>query len=320
MKKRLPVIIIAIIVILVIAISVVIKNKESAAGKKIVIAVIPKGTSSFWHKVNMGAEDAAKEAGITIFWNGPNRESDRDEQIQIVKDFIAMKVSGIVLAPLDDKALVPVVEQTAEKNIPCVIIDSGIQTDKYVSFIATDNYKGGVMAAQRMGQILNGKGKVVVIKFAPGSASTTERENGFIDTIKKEFPNIIIADTKYGMDTPETALQATEDLLTKNPELDGLFACNNSTSIGALSALKSQGRAGKVKMIGFDSPQLLVDGLKEGIVDSFVVQNPYKMGYLGVKTVLARINGQQVERRIDTGINLITKENLDSPQAKMALE
>jgi ribose transport system substrate-binding protein len=174
------------------------------------IAVIPKGTTHiFWQSVHAGAEAAGKEFGCQIYWNGPERETDRERQIQIIEDFVVRKVDGIVLAPLDRKALIPPVEKLANLKIPCAIIDSGIDTDKYLCFAATDNYQGGVLAARRMAEILGGKGKVVVVKYVPGSASTTERENGFIDTVKKEFSGIEIVDTKYGQDTVETALQAT---------------------------------------------------------------------------------------------------------------
>jgi len=285
------------------------------------IAVIPKATTHFfWQSVRAGALKAGQETGVKILWNGPERESDREKQIQIVEDFIALKVSGIVLAPNDSRALVPSVEKIFAKNIPCAIIDSGIETDKYVCFAATDNYQGGVIAAKRMGEILGGKGKIIVVKYMPGSASTTNRENGFIDTIKKEFPEIKIVDTKYGMDTRETALQATEDMLTRNVGLDGLYACNASTSSGALSALGSQGRAGKIKMVGFDADEMLVDGLRAGVIDSLVVQNPYKMGYEGVKAVLAKLDGKEVPKHIDTGVELVTKERLDEPKIKALLD
>ncbi len=318
MKKILPIVLLAALAVLFIGIGIVRKGGDSGRRR---IAVIPKGTTHiFWQSVRRGAEDAGAEAGVKIFWNGPERESDRDKQIQIIRDFVVQRVSGIVLAPLDSKALVPSVEQVYAKGIPCVIIDSAIETDKYVCFAATDNYKGGIIAAKRMGKILNGKGKIVVIKYMPGSASTTNREDGFIDTIRKEFPDIEIVDAKYGMDTVETALQATEDLLTKNAELDGLYACNASTAVGALQGLRSQGRAGRIKMVGFDTERALIDGLEEGIIDSLVAQNPYKMGYEGVKAVIAQLDGKKVEKRLDTGVALITKENLHTPKIQALLK
>lgn len=284
------------------------------------IAVIPKGTSSvFWESVRLGAQKAGEELGYEISWNGPELESDRERQIQIVEDFIALKVAGVVLAPNGSNALVPKVEEMFAKNIPCVIIDSEIDTDKYVSFAATNNYQGGVIAARRMGKILNGKGKVIVTKFMPGSGSTTNRENGFIDTIEKEFPDIEIVDTKYGMATVETALQAAEDLLTKHAQLDGLYACNASTSVGSAQALQSQGRADSIKMVGFDAEETLIDKLRSGVVDSLVVQDPYKMGYTGVKTLVDKINGKEVPKLIDTGVELVTLERLEEPKIKALL-
>lgn len=317
MKKFLGVIVLAVLAVVFIVVGLM--QKETGKTERR-IAVIPKGTTHlFWKSVHAGAQKAGDEAGVKIFWNGPEREADREKQIQIIEDFIVQKVSGIVLAPNDNKALVPVVEKVFEKNIPCVIIDSAVETDKIVCFAATDNYKGGVIAARRMGKILNGKGKIIVIKYAPGSASTMKREAGFINTIEKEFPGIKIVDTKYGWDTVETALQATEDLLTRNAELDGLYACNESTSSGALQALRSHGRAGKIKMVGFDAGELLIEALKSGAIDSLIVQNPYKMGYEGVKAVIAKLDGKEVPKQIDTGVELVTKERLGEPEIKTLL-
>ncbi len=284
------------------------------------IAVIPKGTTHiFWQSVHAGAQKAGQELGFQIYWNGPERETDRERQIQIVEDFIVQKVDGIVLAPLDRKALVPCVEKLWSLKLPCAIIDSGVDTDKYACFAATDNYQGGVMAARRMGEVLQGKGKVVVLKYVPGSASTTERENGFIETIQKEFPGIQIVDTKYGQDTVETALQATEDLLTRHPDLQGMFACNASTAVGALQGLQSQKRA-EVKLVGFDAEKALLDGLRAGQIDALVVQDPFKMGYEGVKAVVAQLHGQSVPKRIDTGVELITQARLAEPRIRELLK
>ena len=317
MKKFLPVIVIAAIAVVFILIGI---SRKGQGTDEIKIAVIPKGTTHiYWESVRAGAQKAGDEAGVQIFWNGPKLETDREEQIQIIEDFLIKKVSGVVLAPLDSKALVPSVEKMFDDGIPCVIIDSGIETDKIVSFAATDNYKGGVLAGQRMGEILGGQGKIIVVRYTPNSDSTTQRENGFIDTIKKDFPNIEIVDEQYGMATVETALQATEDMLTKNTELDGLYACNASTAVGAMQALQSQGRDGEVKMVGFDAEDALINGLKSGVIDSLVVQNPFKMGYEGVKAVLAALDGEEVPKRIDTGVELVTIERLEEPEIKELL-
>jgi ribose transport system substrate-binding protein len=292
-------------------------SPESAA--KHTIAVIPKGTTHiYWQSVKAGAEAAGKEFGYAIQWNGPERETDRERQIQIIEDFIVQKVDGVVLAPLDKDALVPSVEKLASLKIPCAVVDSAVATDKYVTFAATDNYQGGVLAARRMGEILGGKGNVIVLKYVPGSASTTDRENGFIDTIQKEFPGIKIVDSKYGQDTVETALQAAEDMLTKNQNVQGFYACNAPTAVAALQALQTQKRS-EIKMVGFDAEKALIDGLKAGQIDALIVQNPFKMGYEGVKAVAMSIKGQPVEKKIDTGVEVVTKPALEKPEIKTLL-
>jgi ribose transport system substrate-binding protein len=294
-------------------------SSSSAPNSQPTIAVIPKGTTHvFWQSIHAGADAAGKEFNCKIIWTGPEREGDRERQIQIIEDFIARKVDGMVLAPLDNKALVPSVENLAAHKIPCVIVDSGVETDKYVTFAATDNYKGGVLAAKRMGEILAGKGNVLLMKYAQGSASTMQREQGFSDTIQKEFPNIKIVDSKYGLDTVETALQAAEDLLTRNKDVQGFFACNESTAVGTLQALRSQKRSG-IKFVGFDGSKALIDAMKGGEIDALVVQNPYKMGYESVKAVMMSLQGKPVEKRIDTGVELITKASLDDPKVKELL-
>ncbi|HUT79145.1 MAG TPA: substrate-binding domain-containing protein, partial [Polyangia bacterium] len=316
MKRSLHVIVLLIVA----AVLVFAGSGCKKGGSKPTIAVIPKGmTHSFWISVREGAEKAGRELGYEIAWQGPVRERDVEAQVQIVEDFVQQGVKGVVLAPVDDGGLVPKVEQLAEKKIPCVIIDSGVKSDKYVSFVATDNYEGGRIAARRMGKILNGKGRVMVVKYQPNSDSTTARENGFIETIEKEFPGIKIAAAEYGEDTVETALARVEDMLTANPDLQGLFACNQSTSLGALQALKSCKRS-EVKMIGFDADRALVGALQAGQIDSLVIQNPYKMGYEGVRTLVAHIRGQQVPRNIDTGAKLVTMESLNDPEVKEALD
>jgi ribose transport system substrate-binding protein len=281
------------------------------------IAVIPKGTThSFWNSVLAGAQKAAKEHDVEIIWAGPDREGDREKQIQIVEDFIVKKVAGIVLAPTDAGALVPVVERAATFKIPVVIIDSDLGTDKRVSFVATDNYAGGALAAKHMAKLLGGKGKVAVIKYMAGSASTAARENGFIETLKKGFPDIVVVEDRYGMDTVETALSAAEDVLTRHKQLGGIFACNESTSRGALRALESQGRVAAVKMIGFDAADSLLRGLEAGRIDALVVQNPYAMGYKGVGSAVAAIKGESVKARIDTGVELVTRDRLKMPEIR----
>ena len=295
--------------------------------KKLTIAVIPKGTThEFWKSIHAGSIKAANEltaAGtqVEVIWKGPLREDDREQQIQVVEGFAAQGVNGIVLAPLDDRALVRPVADAKRAGVPTVIIDSGLQSKDFVSFVATDNRKGGSLAAERMGQLLNGKGKVLVLRYAEGSASTSEREAGFIDTIKQKFPEIDLVSTdQYAGATRDTAKRASENLLNRfGDEVQGIFTPNESSTAGMLLALQDIGKAGKVSFVGFDVSQQFIDALNAGQLHGIVVQNPFNMGYLGVKTMVESLTGKSVADRIDTGVMLVTKENMASPEVNELL-
>ncbi len=294
------------------------------------IAVIPKGTThEFWKSVHAGALKAASElaeAGkpaIKIQWKGPIREDDRDAQINVVDDFVTRRFAAIVLAPLDDQALVGPCVDAKEHGIPVVIIDSGLQWDGRVSFVATDNRRGGALGAERLGEALGGKGKAAMLRYAEGSASTMEREAGFLETMKANFPAIELVSTEqHGGATSETALQAMENLLGRFAELDGIFTPNESTTFGALRALEAAGRAGpngSVKLVGFDASAPLVDGLRRGAIEGLVVQNPFKMGELGVKAAVDALEGRPVAPRIDTGCVVATPQNMETPEIAAVL-
>lgn len=298
-----------------------------AADKTYTIAVIPKGTThEFWQSVHAGAVKAERELNgkgihVQIIWKGPLREDDRDMQIQVVENFMTRRVSGILLAPLDSQALVRPVLNAIRANVPVAIFDSALKTDKTVSFVATDNYKGGEMAGEKMGELLGGKGNVILLRYAVGSASTEARENGFLDALKK-FPDIkIVSSDQYAGATRETAYQAAQNLLNRfGREVNGVFAANEGSTVGMTKALKDIGKAGgKVKMIGFDSGEQEVIDMKNGDVQGLVVQDPLRMGYLGVVTLVDHLRGEKVEKRIDTGVHMITPENMDQPDMKALL-
>jgi ribose transport system substrate-binding protein len=293
-----------------------------AAAKTLQIAVIPKGTThEFWKSIHAGAVQAAREVGVDIIWKGPQKEDDRAQQITVVEDFISRGVDGIVLAPLDDRALMRPVQDAVREKIPVVIIDSGLQGSDYISYIATDNYQGGVLAGRRLGSLLGGGGKVFIIRYQEGSASTTQREQGFLDTIKKEFPGItLLVQDQFAGPTTESAFQVAENLISRFPDVQGIFTPNESSTFGALRALQASGLAGKVKFVGFDSSPKLVQGLRDGEIQGLVVQNPMKMGYLGVKTMAAHLRGEAVPKLVDTGVVLATPETMDTPEVKALLE
>jgi ribose transport system substrate-binding protein len=299
-----------------------------AADKPLTIAVIPKGTThEFWKSINAGAfkardELTAQGIKIDVIWKGPLKEDDRDQQIQTVENFTTRRVSGIVLAPLDSQALVRPAQNATRAKVPVVIFDSGLKWDGYVSFVATDNYKGGVLAGQHLGKLLGGKGNVILLRYAVGSASTEEREAGFLDTLKKEFPQIkLLSSDQYAGPTRETSYQAAQNLLSRHGrDVNGIFCPNENSAVGMTKALRDIGKAaGKVKMVGFDAGTQLVADLKSGDVQGLVVQNPVLMGYKGVMTMVEHLQGKKVEKRIDTGVVLVTPENAEQPELKELL-
>jgi ribose transport system substrate-binding protein len=291
------------------------------------IAVIPKGTSHvFWQSIHAGAAKAAQEFGVDIIWRGPLREDDRASQIAEVEGFITRGVSGIVLAPLDEAALVGPVGDAARAKIPVVIIDSALKSDQYVSFVATDNRKGGTMAADALATMLPQGGRIVVLRYAEGSASTIDREEGFLAEIARH-PNIqVLSSNQYGGGDVEGAYKRGEALLHKfrrpdgSLDLDGIFTSNESNTLALLRVLTDSGWAGKVKYIGFDSSDTLVKGLGDGHIDALVVQDPVNMGYLGVKAMVDHLQGRPVEKRIDTGVQLITRDRMQDPAVKELLQ
>jgi ribose transport system substrate-binding protein len=298
-------------------------SEPSAPGgaKTLSIAVIPKGTThEFWKSIHAGAARAARELGVEIIWKGPQKEDDRAQQITVVEDFVSRGVDGIVLAPLDDRALMRPVQDAVRERIPVVVIDSALQGSEHISYVSTDNYKGGVLAARRLGELLGGKGRIFLIRYQEGSASTVQREAGFHDTITKEFPAIVpLVQDQYAGATTETAYQLAENLISRFPDVEGVFAPNESSTFGTLRALQESRLAGKVVFVGFDSSPKLIQGLRDGHIQGLVLQNPDKMGYLGVKTIVAHLRGEPVEKVIDTGVLLATLENMDAPEIRTLL-
>jgi ribose transport system substrate-binding protein len=298
----------------------------SPAPARTTIAVIPKGTSHvFWQSIHAGAAKAAQELGVDIIWRGPIREDDRDSQVSEVEGFVSRGVSGIVLAPLDDTALAAPVTSAMRSKIPVVIIDSGLKGGEYVSFVATDNHKGGRLGGEQLAKILGGKGKVAMLRYEEGSASTNEREDGFLEAMKANPGIQVVSANQYGGADVESAYKKSESLLStyKKPDgslaLDGIFTPNESTSFGMLRVLQDNSWAGKVHFVGFDASENLVKGLRSGQIDALVVQDPIRMGYLGVKTLVAHLKGQPVEKRIDTGVQVASRENMDAPEMKDVL-
>ncbi len=300
---------------------------SSPAPGRLTIAVIPKGTSHvFWQSIHAGALKAGAELGVDIAYRGPLREDDRDSQVAEVENAVGRGVSGIVLAPLDDAALVAPASAAMRQKIPVVVIDSGLKGDDYVSFVATDNVVGGRLGGEKLASLLGGKGRVILLRYAEGSDSTTKREEGFLSAMRAQPGIEVVSSNQYAGADVEGAYKKGEAILSqlKRPDgslsIDGIFCANESSTFGMLRVLQDNGWAGKVRFVGFDASDSLVKALRDGHLDGLVLQDPVRMGYLGVKTMVDHINGQKVERRIDTGVRVVSRADMNSPEAAELLK
>jgi ribose transport system substrate-binding protein len=293
------------------------QNADTGSKKK--IAIIVKGTENvFYQSVKAGADAAAKETGVEYYFTGSSAgETDINGQVSLVENAISQKVSGIIIAASDAKALVPVTEKAIAAGIPVIVIDSGLQTDKYTSFLTTDNVAAANAAGESLAKMLNGKGKVAIVNFVAGAQGAIEREKGFKDAMAK-YPGIEVLQTQYYNNDKQKALSLTQDILTANPDLDAIFACNEPGTVGVGRALKEKNNR-KVIEIGFDSSDDIIPLIKDGYLKGTIVQMPYNMGYLGVKAMVDKLNGKEVVKNQDTGFTFVTPENMESPESQKAL-
>jgi ribose transport system substrate-binding protein len=269
-------------------------------GKERTIAVVPKGTSHvFWLQVEEGARAAGKEFHATILWSGPQQETEYARQIEIVDSMIARHVDGLAVAAADRQILNASLERAAAAKIPVTVFDSGVDSDKYMTFVATDNLAAGGLAARKLAELLGGKGTVAVMGHAPGSFSTMDRERGFTETLAKEFPGIRVVATQFSMADPAKGMAAAENILTAHPELSGMFASSEPSSVGVARAIRARGLAGKVKFVAFDSTEGLKADEKAGVIQALVVQDPYKIGYEAVRTLCVKLDGGEPPKRVD---------------------
>jgi ribose transport system substrate-binding protein len=287
------------------------------------IVVIPKGTThAYWISVHNGAENAGKDLGANIIFKGPLLEDDRAGQISLVDQFASDNVSGIVLAPLDDTALLPPVQAAMAKKIPVVIIDSALKGDvgkDYVCYVGTNNTLAGNIGGKELARVLGGKGKYVLLRYSVGSASTDQREEGFLSAMhdNPEMRPLVI--DRYGGATVDQAQAASMNMLAQIKQADGIFTPNESTTLGMLNTLEQNNLAGKIHFVGFDATPQLIDALKKGEIDALVSQNPTKMGYDGVKACVDYLHGNQQDPVQDSGAQLITRDNLNTPEVQKLL-
>lgn len=287
------------------------------------IAVIPKGTThTFWKSIEAGAREAGRELGVEIIWKGPLKEDDRAQQIALVQQFVSSGVSAIVLAPLDDIALRGPVKSALDRKIPVVIIDSALKADAgkdFVSFVGTDNKRGGTLGGEELVRLLHGKGKVVLLRVMEGSASTLEREAGFIEVVRRNPGIVLTVENRFGGATVSSAQDAAMNLIDKIRDADGIFCPNESTTHGMLLALRQTGLVSKKLFVGFDTSPVLNAALDKGEIQALVAQNPRKMGYVGVISAVKALRGEKVDTGIDTGCVLVTKANRGDAAVKEIL-
>jgi ribose transport system substrate-binding protein len=282
--------------------------------------VIPKATSHlFWQSVQAGAIAAGREFRVDVLWNGTASETDYSRQIQIVDSMIARHVDGLAIAAQDRTAMNASLDRAAAAGIPVTVFDSGVDSTNYMSFLATNNYEAGQMAARKLAELLQGKGSIAVVLHAPGSRSTMDREQGFFETLSKEFPGISVAARQYGMSERAKAMAAAENMLTAHPDLRGIFASSEPSSVGTAQAIKERGLSGKIRFVGFDASEGLVEDLKGGTIDALIAQDPFQMGYQTVKTLVDKLHGRTSPKQIDMHARVITRADLEKPEVKTLL-
>lgn len=299
------------------------QTSGDSSEQRLQVAMIPKGTTHiFWKSVHYGALQAAAELEVDVQWRGPAKESDRDEQLNVLQGFINKRVDGICLAPLDAHALVRPVTEAGRAQIPVVIFDSGLETesDNYASYVATDNYRGGQLAAEEMGKRLAGKGNVVLLRYNQGSESTHQREEGFLEGLQA-FPELnVLSSDQYAGTTTESAMNKAQQMLNRyGDQIDGIFAVCEPNAEGVLRALEDRRLAGQVVFIGFDSSDAMSEALGDGKISAIILQDPVQMGYLAIQSIVKAIRGEPVDPYVDTGVYVATPENIDTEKIQALL-
>lgn len=293
-------------------------SESKATGKYKIVVIAKSNNSEFWQTVNSGAEDAAKEEGVNVTFQARPEETDIAGQVSIVEDAINQKVDAIVLAPSDVDALVSVVEKADNAGIPVITIDSKLNSDIPKSHVATNNEVAAAIAAENLAKAIGEKGKVAIVSFVAGASTAVAREQGFLDKIK-EYPGIEIINTFYSDADRNKAMTITQDILTSTPDIKGIFGTNEPSAVGVSLAVEQAGVKDKVTVVGFDSSEDKIYAIQNGSMEGTVVQNPYNMGYQGVKQAVKVIKGEDVEKLIDTGVTYVNKDNLESDEVQKLL-
>lgn len=282
------------------------------------VAVIPKGTSNFWKTYEAGAKKAAAELGIEIVVRGTKFESDVEAQVQIVDYFREKKVSAIVITPLHKDQLVVPVEKAIAAGIPVVVTDSALNSTKIASFIASNNLQAGQLAGGTLAKTVGPAttGEVALLRYLKGSESTEKREDGVLKEFKASLGQATILDTYYSGTILGDAKRNCDTLLDEHPNLVGVVAVSTISSKGLLKSAQQRGLAGKIAIVGAGSDDDLLQALRKGEIKALVLQNPFEMGYRGVKTAAALLKGEKIEKQSFTDVVVATAANLDTPEVQ----
>jgi ribose transport system substrate-binding protein len=289
-------------------------SSQVAIAQEMNIVVIPKGSDHvFWDFVRVGVDKAVSEIGnINLTWRGPAFNDDTASQIKLVELYTRKHMDAIILVPTDKQALLEPVKKAIGAGIKVIVIDSGLDGNYHLSFIGTDNFQGGVLAAQYLSSLLGYKGKALVLRTVKGSASTDRRAEGFLEEIKKHPKVEVVADV-YGGGSLGRSYHAAKKLLKQYSGVRGIFAVNESSTAGMLKALRELNLVASMQFIGFDASNSLIEGLASRDLEGLIIQNPRQMGYLGIKAAVAALRGETLAPNIYTGVVLATPENYQTP-------
>jgi ribose transport system substrate-binding protein len=284
-------------------------------GRRLRVAVIPMGTThEFWKSIHAGALTAARELGAEIVWKGPLKEDDRNEQMEIYETLAASGVDAVLLTPIDDRAMLRPVAEARRAGVPTVIFNTALQGGEHIAYVSTDNRQGGVLAAREVGRLTAGRGRLILIRVIEGVEGTRQREEGFLATLRAEFPGIeVVSENQYAGPSTEKAYQTMENLLARFGSVDAVFTPNESTTFGCLRALQDHRLSGKIVHIGFDSSAKLIEALETGDLQGLILQDPFAMGYESLKAAVAHLRGQPYEKTVATAVVLATRENMNEP-------
>lgn len=315
MKKLVQVLVLILIISSMIGCSAKQNGKEEAKGYKDLefVLITMDSMDEHWLSVKAGAEEKVAELdGVNLTFRAPSGKVDPNEQTRMTEDAINQKADAILIAPSDKTALAPVIDRAHDADIPVVIIDSPADTENYISFLATDNYAAGSLAADTLAKQIGNKGKVAIINAQPGSGTSIARETGFTDKIKESYSDIEVVSIQYSNGDKTKALDQSTDIMTANPDLAGFYGCNEGSTVGICKAVEEVGKADTIKIVGFDKSSDIITAIENGILKASMVQSPKLMGYKGVEMAYNHINGDEVEKEINTGVQVITLENVDT--------